>query len=227
MRQISDMEPSMSCIVLDSCGDLTLVVGEGEKQKTFLVSSKAMRLASPVWKVMLDPSGHFRESNPENSQVTFPEDDGVAMQHLLRIVHYHFDCMPKSLLFIEILNLSILCDKYDVVNILKPWLPDWLKGFNWIACKPGNEESLFISWVFQDAHVFKSVAQTLVKESSINKFGQCITKEGRVLEENMPPGVIGKWGLALVQNDIANTMIIREHSQSSSTTDHGSIECMQ
>lgn len=106
-------EPQDSHIILDASGDLSLLVGEGENQVTFRVSSKAMCLASPVWHVMLDPSGPFKEARPENDSVLFPEDDAQALQILLYIAHLQFHSIPETLSFTQLLNLAIICDKYN------------------------------------------------------------------------------------------------------------------
>lgn len=57
-------EPQASHVTLDASVDLFLLVNEGENQVTFHVSTKVMCLASPVWRVMLDPSGPFKEARP-------------------------------------------------------------------------------------------------------------------------------------------------------------------
>ena len=52
-----------STVSLDPDGDLTLLVGSGDKMATFCVSSKVMRLTSPVWQGMLrsDYGTYFSE----------------------------------------------------------------------------------------------------------------------------------------------------------------------
>ena len=42
-----------STVYVDPDGDLTLLVGNGDDMATFCVSSKVMRLTSPVWRAML------------------------------------------------------------------------------------------------------------------------------------------------------------------------------
>ena len=42
-----------STVYVDPDGDLTLLVGNGARKATFCVSSKVMRLTSPVWRAML------------------------------------------------------------------------------------------------------------------------------------------------------------------------------
>ena len=91
-------------------------------QKTFVVSSAVMRIASPVWRTMFDPQGHFMESQRSSThrEMDFPEDDPNALLCVLRIAHLQFRKIPETLNYAELLNLAIICDKYDTVAIVRP-----------------------------------------------------------------------------------------------------------
>ena len=91
-------------------------------QQTLLVSSAVMRIASPVWRRMLNPQGHFMESQRSltHGEADFPDDDPDALLCVLRIAHLQFRKIPKTLNYAELLNLAILCDKYDTVAIVRP-----------------------------------------------------------------------------------------------------------
>lgn len=119
-----------SPVTLDPSGDLLLIVNQAARQKTFRVSSFAMCLASPVWRAMLSPSGNFKEAHPKDGEISFPEDDPDAMFIVLSAVHYQFQHIPEDLSSENLLNLGILCDKYDVAKLMLPWLQSsWLKSF--------------------------------------------------------------------------------------------------
>lgn len=185
-------EPQDSHIILDASGDLSLLVGEGENQMTFRVSSKAMCLASPVWRVMLDPSGPFKEARPENDSVILPEDDAQALQILLYIAHLQFHSIPETLSFTQLLNLAIICDKYDTARLIFPWFHKWEISFKNSALELGHECSLLIAWVFRDLGTFKDVADTLVQTTCVNSRGEYLAlQELNGLGDHMPPGVIG------------------------------------
>lgn len=139
-----EKDPSIY-VVLDPSGDLQLVVNEGDKQKKFHTSSKAMSLASPVWQAKLDPSGYFMESRPENGQVALPDDDADAILIVLHIVHLRFRYIPNDITFQRLLSLSIVCDKHDTVEIIRPWFLNWQGLFDTSAWKPVDEELLFIA----------------------------------------------------------------------------------
>lgn len=185
-------EAQDSHITLDPLGDLLLLVGEGENQMTFLVSTKAMRLASSVWRIMLRPLGQFKEARPENGQVLFPDDDAQALQIVLSIAHLEFHSIPETLSFTQLLNLAIICDKYDTARLIRPWFHRWEKSFENSATDLGHEQSLLIAWVFRDPDTFKRVANSLVRIIRVNFQGGGVARQGLPpLGEHMPPGIIG------------------------------------
>ncbi|KAF4420404.1 hypothetical protein CFRS1_v015485 [Colletotrichum fructicola] len=90
--------------IFDSKGDLHLVVGSDVRDRdpsTFLVCSKALARASPVFEKML--FGPFAESrsSPESSKqepawvVHLPEDDPDHMEAVLNILHFNFKEIPR------------------------------------------------------------------------------------------------------------------------------------
>lgn len=64
-------------ITIDPYGDRSLIIGDGKNQKRFLVSSNAMRLASPIWKSMF--TGPYKEGTAK--EIPFPEGKPDALSH--------------------------------------------------------------------------------------------------------------------------------------------------
>ena len=91
-------------------------------QRILIVSSAVMRIASPVWRTMFDPQGHFMESQRSSSprEIHFPDDDADALLIVLYIAHLQFGKLPEALDYQELLNLAIICDKYDTVSTVRP-----------------------------------------------------------------------------------------------------------
>lgn len=159
---------------------------------TFRVSSKAMSLASPVWPVMFDPSGPFKSGRPENDSVIFPEDNAQALQILLYIAHLQLHSIPETLSFTQLLNLAIICDKYDTARLIIPWFHKWETSYRQSALDLGHECSLLIAWVIRDLDIFKQVADTLVWTTCVKSRGECLARGDLTpLGDQMPPGVIG------------------------------------
>lgn len=179
-----------SHVNLDPSGDLLLIVNQAERQRTFRVSSFAMCLASPVWRAMLSPSGRFKEARPKNGEVSFPEDDPDAMFTVLSVVHYQFQYIPITLSRRSLLNLGIVCDKYDVTKLVSPWF-----GSNWLKSREfrrGN--SILLAWLFQDVETFKKLVDHMVRDSKVNESGKLeadhlVGMDSKMGEEHMPSGL--------------------------------------
>jgi hypothetical protein len=57
---------------------------------------------------------------------------------------------------------------------------------------PGNEKFLWIAWVFGYEQEFCALATKLQAQVSTNALGQCITRQDKLLESDMPPDIVGK-----------------------------------
>ena len=132
-------DSTSTTIYLDSLGDLRLLVKDpGDEWRTLVVSSSAMCLASPVWRAMLNPKSQFKEA--ETQEVEFPEDDLDALLIILRVAHLKFRDLPESVSFDGLVNLAVICDRYDTVGVVRKWLPEWLAPWYKESCSPGYEE---------------------------------------------------------------------------------------
>ena len=156
-------------ITIDPYGDRSLIIGDGKNQKRFLVSSNAMRLASPVWKSMF--TGPYKEAVAK--EIPFPEGKPDAFLITLRIAHLRFDDLPSLLDFQELVNLAIVCDEYDMVPTVRPFLTKWITPLEPLADKIGFEEWLFVAWTFGCPEIFERVSRRLVLCASTNADGQC------------------------------------------------------
>ena len=183
------MEAPSSIIHLDPWGDLKIIARDRQEQaKTLIVSSNVMRLASPVWRVMFDPQGHFKEAKESSQEVRFPDDDADALSILLRIVHLGWRQVPRSVSFETLADLAVLCDKYDMIHFVRPWLPSW--HTRPLAVVPGHEECIFIAWTFGDYASFVTHAEQLVLSSNTDDAGR-LTRGQRLIELDFAPGLVG------------------------------------
>lgn len=177
--------------ILDPAGDRLLVVNKDEKQQTFRVSSKAMCLASSVWRAMLDPSGLWKEAQ-EESNVNFPDDDPDALRIVLDIAHFHFHRIPDTLTYMQLLELAILCDKYDTARLVLLWFQlHWKSPFSNYAQDHGKEGSLLIAWVFFDEVTFSNVAARLATQYLLNDEERFDIVHHQILDTYLPLGMIG------------------------------------
>lgn len=71
---------------------------------------------------MFDPQGPFMDTQRSltHGEMELPEDDADALLYVLRIAHLQFRRIPATLEFVDLLNVAIICDKYDTVEIVRP-----------------------------------------------------------------------------------------------------------
>lgn len=174
----------MATIHLRDGGDLTLIVGEGEEKSRYLVCRRTICGVCKSWNAMFT-----KFSEAFAPEVELPDDNPQAILILLQIAHLRFDQLPGGAMSLEELNrLAIVCDKYDAVATVRPFLKTWLS----VRLSPENEKFLWVYWVFGYKEQFSSLALHLQRIICTNEDGQCLTEGGAVLDEHMPPNIIGK-----------------------------------
>ncbi|PLB53427.1 hypothetical protein P170DRAFT_424167 [Aspergillus steynii IBT 23096] len=117
---------------LDPNGDVILVVGieSLEKLGKFLVSSKALSLASPVFKKLFSKSCLEGSKLEETKcfEVPLPEDDPEVMEIILRAMHF-LDPIVDEDVYLDsglLADITIHANKYDCVKPLSSWVSKWL-----------------------------------------------------------------------------------------------------
>jgi len=105
---------------------LSAVIIHENEPKKFTVSSNALRLASPVWEKMIDPllSGENGEVK-QLGLLDFTMVDNRAL-FILSIAHLQKWKVPKRLDYKTLLQVAVLCDRYNCLRIVQPWLEGWM-----------------------------------------------------------------------------------------------------
>ena len=110
----------------DHVGDVVLIVEDKSQNiAKFLVSSKVLALASPVFAALF--SQNFSEGGRiiegDRPEITLRDDDPAVMRQILGILHY-WD--PGDEINAEMLSaLAIHCDKYTCTGALRSWIKNW------------------------------------------------------------------------------------------------------
>lgn len=183
-------------IVVVPDGDLFLTVGgdlnkDGAKLTRFQVCRRAVRLASPVWRAMFDDEQSWTAA----AECSMPEDDPEAMEVLLNIAHLRFNKASISSTHALIINIAVLCDKYDTVGLVRPWLLRWLEPLlPWDSNKISIKDRLFIYWTFGMMTDFKIAIDTVVCELSKHTDGRYFVDQDPLdgFANRLPSIVIGK-----------------------------------
>ncbi len=117
---------------------------------------------------------------------------------LLRIAHLRFHDTPATLPYRTLLHVAVLCDQYQCINLVSPWLPKWLADEKKSSMQIGQENWVFIAWVFGREKVCKTLARHLVLQLKLTNEGVYRSTHTPTLathlkiNDPMPPGTIGK-----------------------------------
>ena len=117
--------------------------------------------------------GGFAEAEKVNPDWTIllPEDNPVAMETLLQIVHGRFDTFDTRS-FDDVAGLSalyqitVITDKYDLTHLLRPWAEKLVRGLKPLMDSlpitvPTFREALWISWELGSSNPLESGIQRL------------------------------------------------------------------
>ncbi len=126
----------------DPRGDLRLVVGAD--QVVFQVCSRALARSSPVWETLL--YGPFSEGKAQQKEDTWeiplPEERPEELRILVSVVHGRFDNLPQAIACSELLKITVLADKYDMVHYLKPFWTGWVTSIDGTNLDSGTADDL-------------------------------------------------------------------------------------
>ncbi|KAK2007157.1 hypothetical protein LZ32DRAFT_594269 [Colletotrichum eremochloae] len=198
----------------DARGDLTLKVGDRNKDKTrvyeFVVCSRALARWSSVLCAMLF-SG-FAESRPGDKApwiIEMPEDSVSPMFLVLSIIHGHFQHISEKLDQHDLYQLLVVTEKYDMTRILKPWASSWFRPYtlSHTPLSKGKEINLWIAWELGHTETFQAYAKELVLKSRIDDEGRLLDSDGIALNTYLflePPGIIDR--IKLIRETSMNKM---------------------
>lgn len=158
---------------LDAEGDVTLVVGGNTMSpRQFLVSSKVLSLASPVFAKLFGP--HFLEGSQmaKHGSVTIhlDEDNAKGMGIILGILHYQEIPEIEKLGAKELATLAICCDKYDCARIIRPWIANWFRKVDEGLSEKEYGLALLAAHMLRASEDFCKIARKVQLEFNLGSF---------------------------------------------------------
>jgi len=160
-------------------GDVVLVVGP--RNVRLRIQSQCLRCASKVFDAMFGPTWSEGQGLSKESlqEVPLVEDDADALRIICCVIHHRNNDVPQSLTPMEVLQIAIEADKYDLTVALKYASAQWLKPKG----KPEREDMGYLlaaAFLFGDMDMF--VANTLAlilhyKESYLEFLDDEITSQ--------------------------------------------------
>ena len=182
-------------------GTETNFTGEAVREVRALLSSKAMSLASPVFRNMLN--GRLKEAEILRSAgevtIDLPDDDQNAFLILMNIAHLRFSEVPYDLDQEALVEIARLVDKYEMHRIVEPYKLNWtiqmqtrLKELDEDVLSlqlpepsfPNIASVIFVLWALrQGGYGFQEVTKHAIQ-----------WQEGQLEDENLPipPQLLGK-----------------------------------
>jgi hypothetical protein len=175
------------------------------EQAQFLVSSRHLSLASPVFDTML--SGGWKEStildeqpreaaslknrDTSNSElqvrheISATEWNTEALLILMNIIHGHHRRVPDNVQLDTLTHFAILVDYYKCHEITEIFARRWIdKNLTSVPVSYGTSTVcwIFVSWVYPNAAIFEKMTEQAIKDSQGPMDAMCLP---------LPPIVLG------------------------------------
>ena len=192
-------------------GDVILKIPAAAGTLKLRVSSHVLCTTSPVFRAMIGPDSRFKEGfelrmrSAENPYELSLEDDyPYALTVVLLALHCRYEMVPVNPAFKNLVELAIVCDKYDCRGGVLSWVDTWTAGWGpqggilpWVEksgmLESGYEEWLFVAWVFGIKDGFDKLSRKIILESYIDPADGELTTAGgaRLGKLTIPQSVIG------------------------------------
>jgi len=136
---------------------------------TFLLSSRHLILASPVFKAML--TGGWKEGDKDNGPVRrgCAEDwDTEALVTVMNVLHSYYRQVPKKVSLEMLAKIAVIVDYYKIHEAFQVIASLWINALKMsLPESPGRDLILWIlvSWVFEDAAIFRKVTKVAILRS--------------------------------------------------------------
>lgn len=156
-------------------GDVILKIPAASGSTKLRVSSHVLCTTSPVFRAMLGADSQFKEASElrmrsaENTyELSLDDDYPYALTAIMLALHCRNDMVPVSPAFKNLLELAIVCDKYDCQGGVMLWVDIWTAAWKPRMLEKGYEEWLFVAWVFGIKEGFDTLSRKVILESYID-----------------------------------------------------------
>jgi hypothetical protein len=133
-------------------------------------------------------------------EILFPDDDPESMLIVLRIAHLKFQDLPakKGLEALALHKLAVVCDKYDLVSLVRPFvdLHCWAEKFFYPKLfMSGWAGWLFVAWTFGYTQSFNNLARDMASGILVNTLFGTVSYafNGYINEASLPEHILGMY----------------------------------
>jgi len=199
----------VSIVQFDPDGDVILVIPQ-KRTVRFQVNSHSLCLASSVFRAMLGINASFKEGSALRNRnassppinITLEDDEPKALAVLLRIVHHQYDWIPRTLDVSQLYQVAIVCDKYDMRDVLGLWLDQWIPLATQCGGKIVGDQWLYIAYTFGREALFTQLSRDLIITSTVDANGSLLTppstsdpaQSTSSFNHYIPPSILGACG---------------------------------
>jgi len=186
-------------------GDMIIDATSSSTNKVLVryqVASQVLWSASRVFRRMFGPESQFKEAvdvrraeRGYGPAVIPLYDEPEVLELIFNTLHHHNDKLPDTIPFERMVEIAVICDKYELQCALRFVAEMWSRPL-W-SIDAGYEDWLLISWVFGYEDKFTQVSKELIKRSEWKAgiglvFGNCKGDWGTMLSDATPEAVISK-----------------------------------
>ena len=170
--------------VLDQEGDLRLEIGP--ELAPFLVDSRALARASPVWRRSLfGDAATTQRVQGRPWIVQLPNDNEQALGFLLGVAHGVLPRSPESVRPEEVYALSVAAAKFDMVHLLRPWAQGWCASLMWAGVSFRScADCLRVGWELGHAMLFNYMAAQILTAVEATGDGDLVDPKGKLLSSD-------------------------------------------
>ncbi|GAW11514.1 hypothetical protein ANO14919_008600 [Xylariales sp. No.14919] len=183
--------------VFDPRGDMLLLVGKqrctnrscngGQNRRPnaicFHVNSAIIAGASPAFGfVLYSPSAVAAKGDDVDWAVKLPDDDPQAMKTIINILygHYPITLSDEHVNLEQLLHITTLADKYDLVHLFSEWSARWVRDMEcyWVGRKfvrqsiEDLESLLWIYWVLGHEPLYTYMILQIAFHSELDAAGK-------------------------------------------------------
>lgn len=159
MTEVREHKPT-TLVDIAADGDVILVVGP-EKIR-LRVHSLNLKATSKPFSAMLGPIWkEGRDLLQDGSvELPLPEDNAKAMEYICATLHHQNKMLPVTMTPLDVLEVAVVADKYDLVDALR------FASESWLHARNAKADELMVltaaSYAFQNVQAFRDLTRTLI-----------------------------------------------------------------
>ena len=177
--------------------ELRFVTSERLQDKYLLVNRQCLRLSSPIFENLLDPSPPFHGAAPSTSadngidRLFFRDHEYEAMKLLMHVIHLQNDVVPHAIPIERLQQVAKLCDEYDLKRALGLWPERWMGEYDMNTPLQNHGPWLFVSAVFQNAEIYGTITKALITNTKLSEGGELVLDNSKSSHEDVLAYTLG------------------------------------